>query len=411
MKRVIAFLGISPQKARYDFAGVAYEGFSFPEALRQFLSFDKMHVFVTPLARQKTLPALLDLKDPRIEAIDIPDGRDSNEMWEIFDKLVSVVDDGDTLIFDITHAFRSIPFFVMLALAYLKSAYENVRIERVLYGGLLFGDPAPVIDLTEFITLLDWMSATDQFVGFGNSQALVRLVKTAASSGSDAPADRLKLRQFAVSLDDVSRSLQLVMPNKAMIAGDELQQRLSAAKAPMQQRLRPFLPLADRVEKAYGPLALPDPTGPASVWRSLSIERDMVAWYLERQLLLQAIATAFEWLLSYGLAHLDYDDLYDGAAREEIRRHYSAYNKARKTPAANLRPDEARKAEVATDVLGNIPEYRQLLNLYEDAAHLRNDLMHATKTVHRERARRTPAQWEDDIRWVCGQLATFPLRE
>lgn len=405
MKRVIAFLGISPQQARYDFEGGIYEGRSFPEALRQFLAFDRLHVFVTPQARDKTLPALLALNDPRIEAVDIPDGRDSAEMWEIFDKLVGVVDDGDTLIFDITHAFRSIPFFVMLALAYLKSAYDNVRIERVFYGGFMFGDPAPVIDLTEFIGLLDWMSATDQFVGFGNSQALVRLVKEAALHGAGEAEDRVKLMNFASSLDDVSRCLQLVMPDKAMSAGFKLHYSLEQARDPLQHRLRPFLPLADRVDTAFAAMALAEPRDRDTIWQSLDRERGIVYWYLDRQLLLQAITLAFEWLLSYGLAYLGYPTLYDGESRSAVRFHYTTYN--RRHDKSDDRPSPAQIA-AAEQALRGIPDFERVLKLYERTSKLRNDLLHASKTVN---PNYTPANRERDIRDVCRQLDGFLLRQ
>lgn len=412
MRRVITFLGLNPKLARYEYNGTIYECATFPEALCRFVDFDCMNVFVTPKARADTLPTLLALGDPRIEPVDIPDGQNSAEMWAIFDALVGVVDDGDTLIFDITHTFRSIPFFVFLALAYLKSAYKNVRIERILYGVLNPGDaPDPVVDLTEFIALLDWMSATDQFIGFGNSQALVQLIRDAASSGNDAPADRLKLRQFATSLDDVSRSLQLAIPDKAMAASHRLSHHLAQAQEPMRRNLRPFLPLADRVEKAFSPIALADPREEENVWRSLALERQIITWYLDRQLLLQALTIAFEWLLSYGIASLQYTDLYDGDTRYEVRMYYTATNKVRRMPPSKVSARDREYAAAARDILPNIPDHKRLLELYEDVTRLRNDLLHASKTVGEVRSGRTPEQWEDDIRWVCGQLDSFPLRE
>jgi CRISPR-associated DxTHG motif protein len=416
MKRVIAFLGsLRPDAtpASYLYGDNEYKGTVFPEALRQFIDFDRMSVFVTEVARHTSLPYLERLADPRIEAIDIPDGRTSEERWLIFEKLLSVVEDGDRLIFDITHAFRSIPFFVFLAIAFLKSARDDVIIERILYGELgQKGRPGPVIDLTEYLNLLDWMSATDQFVGSGNSSALVRLVRIAASSGKDAPADRLKLRRFATSLDDVSQSLRLAIPDKAMLGGYRLRDSLDQARASMQHHLRPFLPLARRVEKAFSDIALPDPRSPAGVWRTLAVERHIISWYLDRQLMLQAITLAFEWLLSYGIACLGYTNLYDGKqVRQPVKAHYTAWNKARKTPTRKLTARDREKADVAEQALKGIPDLERLLDLYEQTSQIRNDLLHASKTVSEERINRTPGEWEADIEWVCSQLASFPLME
>ena len=399
MKRVIAFLGTNPQPANYAYQGQVYHGRSFPEALCGFLPFDRLHVFVTPMAREKTLPTLLQLGDPRLAVVDIPDGRDSAEMWDIFDKLVGVVDDGDTLIFDITHAFRSIPFFVMLALAFLKSAYENVTIERVLYGGLLFGDPAPVIDLTEFIGLLDWMSATDQFVGFGNSQALVRRVRAAALHGDGAADERLKMLQFATALDDVSRSLQLVMPDRAMNAADSLRRALAGAAEPLQRRLPPFGPLAARVDAAFGPMALANDRYRVAPWPYLRAERRVVHWYLDRQLLLQAIDLAYEWLISYGATyHRRGGNPFDDNTRKLVRRQYEKLNSQRASP----------EAAAAEDDLEAVPDLERVLSLFHEATEVRNTLLHAGRTARRDR---TPADWEGQVRRVCLRLSDLSLEE
>lgn len=409
MRRVITFLGTLPQLAHYAYNDQVYSGHSFPEALCDFMPFDRMHVFATEQARATTLPKLLEKGDPRLEVIPIPAGRDSAEMWDIFARLVSVVEDGDTLIFDITHAFRSIPFFVMLALAFLKSAYENVTIERVLYGEFKKDGVGPIIDLTEFIKLLDWMSATDQFVGFGDSRALVQLVRDAAAAGRDAPADRLTLRRFAAGLDDVSRTLQLNIPDKAMTAADNLLHTLRQARAPMQRQLPTFLPLADRVERAFAGMALTDdPRAPAHKWRALALERDIIAWYLDRQQLLQAIAVAFEWLLSYLMALEGYGDLYIGPDRDTVRQRVTALNNARavKARGKKLSPKLEKGVKEAQENLRVVVHQPALLSLYEEVADLRNDLLHAAKTVHDDP---TPADWETYIRDACRKVAALPL--
>ena len=122
----------------------------FSQALREFIEFDRMLVFVTNEARETTWPVLRDLHDPRILPVSIPVGNDSDGLWTLFDRLIEHVAEGDTLIFDITHGLRSIPFLVFLAAAYLKTA-RNVTIEAILYGAYELGQPAPVIDLSEFV--------------------------------------------------------------------------------------------------------------------------------------------------------------------------------------------------------------------------------------------------------------------
>jgi len=52
--------------------------------------------------------------------VDIPDGKDEDELWKIFSIIVDEVQPGDEILFDITHGFRSLPFIAFLTVAYLK---------------------------------------------------------------------------------------------------------------------------------------------------------------------------------------------------------------------------------------------------------------------------------------------------
>lgn len=408
MIRVIAFLGKLPINARpvsYTYGDAVYQGTVFPQVLRQFIEYDEMNVFVTAEALTSAWSHLEGLDDARIKAVEIPDGRTPEERWLIFDKLRNVVQDGDTVIFDITHGYRTLFFSAFLAIAFLKSARENVTVRRVLYGELgQEGAPGPVIDLTDYVSLLDWMSATDQFVDFGNSQPLVQLVADAPTSAADDAADRHKLNQFARSLDNVSRSLQLVMPDKAMIAAHDLLDKLDQAREPMARQLRPFVPLADRVERAFAGMAqAAGPRDQAGTWRALEQERDIIFWYLERQLLLQAINLAFEWLISYGMVHRGCKDLSLYDEREQTKNYYMTLKVAQRRPAKAAGLDEAKAA------LGKIEDVNRVVDLFIQAKNIRNSLLHASKSVRGKANKDTPAQWEEKIREVCHQLADLPL--
>lgn len=404
---VITFLGHMPRApekpAAYVYEDRVYEGYVFPQALRQFMGHDRMCVFVTRMARVTSLPYLAALNDPRITPIDIPDGRAAEERWAIFDKLVGVVEDGDTVIFDITHGFRSIPFFVFQAIAFLKSARRGVTIARVLYGEFAQGDaPGPVIDLTDLVPLLDWMSATDQFIELGNSRPLVAELEETIATLPPDDEDRQRLARFAGALSDVSDSLQLVIADQAMNAAHRLRLTLRQAHEPLQRHVRPFLPLVERADTAFAAIALPkaQQTNP---WRNLAHERQIIAWYLDRRLLYQAIALAFEWLLSYGLALLPDGEL----SREEIRLYLAVINKANRLGTHRLNDNEQKRLPKARAALGRVRDLNRLLDLFAEVSRHRNDLMHASKTVHSEQ---TPAEREQAIRQVCRRLAELPLR-
>src|SRR5580658_7941970 len=46
---------------------------------------------------------------PGCRCVDIPDGRSPEEFWDIFNVVAEVVPNGEEVILDITHGFRSLP--------------------------------------------------------------------------------------------------------------------------------------------------------------------------------------------------------------------------------------------------------------------------------------------------------------
>lgn len=180
MRKVITFLGTSARETTYSYGGVTYRGRVFGEALCQFLDFDQMLVFVTEEASQTTWPILERRRDPRIERVPISLGGGESHLWDLFDRLTEVVDTEDRVVFDITHSFRFMPFLVLLAAAYLREA-RKVCIDAIYYGAYEMGNeeegkPAPVLDLSPFVSLLDWVTASNQFVRTGNAHYLAELL-------------------------------------------------------------------------------------------------------------------------------------------------------------------------------------------------------------------------------------------
>ena len=398
MRKLITFLGKVARTTQYQWQDQIFEGRVFAEALRQFVHYDKMLVFLTAEARETTYPMLAALQDPRIEPIDIPDGRTSAEMWQTFSRLTEVVADEDVLIFDITHGFRSIPFFVFLAVAFLKSV-RQAEIEAVYYGALELDQPAPVLDLTEFVNLLDWMNASDQFVQYGNAQGLVSLLQAQASRAHEAePEDAASLHNAAQQLDETSRALRLLIPDQAMRASHRLETSLPLAADAYAQYAHPFVTLSEKVMAAYRPLALRQPRHAQQIKVVLQRERTLIFWYLERHLLLQAIALAREWLISWGLLWAGSDSLHVGGDRAEMSQAFREVNQAGKLVEQVTFKNGSR--------LSYFPQIQLALSLYERIGKVRNDLCHAGQTVHQPQ---NPLTREQAIHNLCLELKKLPL--
>ncbi|MBQ7649380.1 MAG: hypothetical protein IJS15_00390 [Victivallales bacterium] len=158
------------------------------------------------------------------KTIMIPDGKNMDELWEIFNKLYEAIPENARICFDPTHAFRHHPIIMTILFNYLR-IIKNVKVVRCEYGafelnkkqnelrehinGLLEDAPAttadrkkedsdetedssPLFPLTEFFQLNDWTNAIHDFLEYGRTNALEELVeKNNCMNGTKASGDIL----------------------------------------------------------------------------------------------------------------------------------------------------------------------------------------------------------------------------
>jgi CRISPR-associated DxTHG motif protein len=303
MKRIITFLGKNVRETTYAFQGRDVVGHVFPEALRQVVEFDEMLVCATPDAAQAAWPRLAALQDPRIRMIEIETGEESAEMWRTFGAIVGSVARGDTVIFDITHGLRSLPFFVFLVAAYLKEA-RGVQIDAVHYGALeLTKDGrAPVLDLSPFTQLLDWMTALDRLRNTGDGAPLADLVHRALPAPAQLATDA-SLRTAANAMKKLEQSIRTISTHllvtrhaELMKAAAELRARVDACRCIPIEGMRPFQVICDDLLAEYEPFALIESAEKKTARRSLEIQQRLVSWYIDRRYIVQA-ATLFRELI------------------------------------------------------------------------------------------------------------------
>ncbi len=184
--KAITFLGLRPGDTCYVFPdGKEHTAPFFGIALAKYMPKLRMRVFVTGAARELYEEQFLPRVQPfvtDVEPVAIPDGRSIDELWQIFQRVVDAIESNETVIFDLTHGFRSLPFLSFLAVAYLRKV-KHIDLKGVYFGNFDAGDKSvspprtPVIDLTLFTELLDWTVAADLFVRFGDARDLADLLK------------------------------------------------------------------------------------------------------------------------------------------------------------------------------------------------------------------------------------------
>jgi CRISPR-associated Csx2 family protein len=170
----------------------------------------------------------------KVKNIMIPEGYSEAEIWEIFEKVYNELETGDEIIFDITHAFRSIPMLAIVILNYSK-ILKNISLSGIYYGAMeTIGfasevakiEPdkrlVPVFDLTPFDNLLEWSSAIERFTEAGDagkinrlaSQTLIPLLKQAKGKDKNLTA----LSSLAKGLDKFSKNIRTNRKAKGSIA-------------------------------------------------------------------------------------------------------------------------------------------------------------------------------------------------
>lgn len=391
MRKIITFLGIQAKKTTYSFEGKNYDGEVFAEALHQFCNYDSMLVCVTSEAKKKTFPILEKLEDERIQAIDIPTGETTEQMWETFKIITEEVNENDHVIFDITHGLRSLPFLVFLFAAYLKAA-KNVTIEAIYYGAWELGFSnngiAPVIDLSEFVSMIDWITATERFVEIGDGQALANLLKTAIPSSvelRDNPASRplrSQLERTANSIENISLALNLTRPIEIMQSATRLEEILKQAAPSFAERAKPFSLLSERVVKEYGQFALEDATDQAALAENLWLQLQMIQWYIQRDRVVQAVTLAREWLIS--VLVIRFCELMFDYANGRKSVEYAINNAVEKSKSSPRRITPSH----CDEKFAALPQADELVNIWSQMSELRNDIAHVGMNLNPQSALR-----------------------
>lgn len=122
---------------------------------------------------------LEDMKLPlKVKPVDIPDGKDEKEMWQIFKIIYEELETGDELYIDLTHSFRYLPMLLLVLSNYAKFL-KKTSVKSLTYGNFEARNrelnEAPISDLLPIVALQDWTIAAAGFVSNGDIKALKQL--------------------------------------------------------------------------------------------------------------------------------------------------------------------------------------------------------------------------------------------
>lgn len=205
----------------------------------------------------------MNLPFKEAKAIDIPNGINEQEIWEIFEVLTTgeagkqIIQEGDELFFDLTHGFRYLPMLVLVLGNYAKFL-RNVKKCSITYGNFEMKDEqgiAPIIDLLPLATLQDWTSAIADYLENGYTEQLESLSRESlipiiSNQGNNADTS---LKEHATNLKNLIESIKKVSNERLTCRGISVVQSNSVKQLKgnivkiEQSVIKPLTPLISKV--------------------------------------------------------------------------------------------------------------------------------------------------------------------
>jgi CRISPR-associated protein Csx16 len=322
---------------------------------------------------------------PAPRFVRIPAGRAPAELWQQFEVTKAELR-GSTgpVMLDITHGFRSQPVFAAAVAAFVHAVDETPPELRVCYAAYDARDPktgvAPIWELTEFVTLLDWSRALAMFLKTGRAEEAGKatehlgrdLKKTWFQSGKQGEEPNLKelgeaLTQFGADLETL-RTGDLLLGRGTM--KPSAARLLNATRETREHVAQHALPLADILDRVA---AMAEPIAGAGQDLSGSDGRSAIAalaeLYLRLGRYLEATATVREgWVNLYAPktalvpAASNFDSRERGRAEKRANEHDLTFREVtdRRNDFlhAQYRPSAQKAADVATTVRNLVAKLR-----------------------------------------------------
>ncbi|MDW8464757.1 MAG: TIGR02221 family CRISPR-associated protein [Chloroherpetonaceae bacterium] len=295
----LSFLGMGNyQEVTYKFGEKACRTRFMPFATKQFFQLDRFFVAQTREAGETHGKALREICE--YEQIEIPSGKTSDELWKMFSIIAEKIPENSTLVIDITHGFRSQPMIVLAIAIYLQAA-KDVKIEKIIYGAFdaRENDIAPVFDLTPFLDIMSWASATDQFLKFGDASSLKNQLRNTqrATYSPESPFRAFRLSAVGDKLEKLTNALALVRPEETLKHAKAFAEEIKKAQSDFQNIIaaKPFAILLEKVEQRFMPYLR---TQSLFSDDGFAAQAQMIDFYLQTEQYQQAIILGRESVVS-----------------------------------------------------------------------------------------------------------------
>ncbi len=298
----LTFIGTSNyEKVIYKYKDKQFETNLFPKALEHFFKLDKLLVVATKAAAEKH-SEVSDCQT-QVDIISIPEGRNENELWNVFEKIYISIPHKADLIIDVTHSFRSLPIIALSILQYLKTL-KDVNIIDIVYGAYeardSYSNIAPVFNLTPFMNIIDWSYSINDFVHHGNAAFLKNILdkihKRTYSEKTEWQSRNLA--GLGSALSNLSNALSITRIKESLEYAKELKTKVENVKDDIshQPEAKPLEPLLENIVSRFDEISIES----SDLFKSngFSAQIKMIEYYLRNHQYMQAITLSREIIIS-----------------------------------------------------------------------------------------------------------------
>lgn len=399
-KIIVSFLGTGNyQPCRYQHNGEICETAFFVYALHTFYPEYRAKVVLTKGARDKHYTTLSTLDEPSgevfsFDTIDIADGKNENELWDMFANLAEAIPEHAHVIIDVTHGFRTQPMLALAAGVYLRTT-KGVTIERIVYGAYDARDQnntAPVFDLTSFLDLIDWSISAGQFIDYGNARPLSDLLKGIhrQTHKNQAEYKAEGLHQVGESLAKFTSALATNRPQEALEHAEDIPKTIDKARNDLEHlsQTKPFGLLLDQINERINPFAKAEHD--LFTKEGFAAQTEMLMLYLETEQYAQAITLAREALVSKACYHFNLSD----------EQNIHPLNHKQREEAESQLNQLSQKLRSKQPLTGSEHVWAQH---WQNISNLRNDINHAGMRKDAQSAKKVI----ENIKTACDKVSRF----
>ena len=242
---------------------------------------------------------LIDMNLPcPVETFRIPDGKNEEEMWTIFNTVYEALKPSDELYFDLTHSFRYLPMLVLVLGNYAKFL-KGVKVKHISYGNFEARNPdtneAPLMDILPLTMLQDWTFAAADLIQNGNiaklqelkeANALTPMLRTKGKNNLDKRITDESLTNYVDALQAFLLDMKLCLaPN--ILSGSNVNKILDCHEQVTEvydDVIAPIPPIIEKIEQSLQKFETTDIMHPESLRNGYEAAK----WCYNHQLYQQA---------------------------------------------------------------------------------------------------------------------------